>query len=552
MKTTRSILLLWIIISSWNISGIERVDAQTYGDAMPSRFYFRASAGYGIGINGHYAYNLDNTTTGITKTSTNTSKAGNGIYGLIAGGYSLNSNLGTELGLGYFSGFKNEVEYDKGQTNESKINLTGQMYQVIPALVYSVNISHVHPYLRAGLILGMPQYTIEFQNSFKNFNGGNSEYEQKNLYSGGLAIGVQGGLGCNFPITDQIGIFAEATFNNITYAPEKAVVEVETIDGADQLKNKTVSQKEYVFKSRIDPAANQSPDQPAANPLTSMPFGSFTLNFGIKINLGSAKTGTPAEGENQKFYARINSGFGWEMGGDSYQSYQDYSLVYFSQPPEYSGFYSYGTGINAGLGFGFMLTQNFGIDLGFNYAAGMQKFLETWPSNPTYLTTTIMHGNMFQVVPSVVFATRILQFQPYARMGLIAGMGTVYTVMDDHTPNGNPKFTNEHTAWKDGGGVSFGFNTTAGIAYPAGRNLDIFAEASVNAIYDIPEKATMTEFSWNGVDYLGTLTTQGKNKIYKSSWSSTDNNDKRKPMVASQVKYPFNSVVGTIGLRVRF
>ena len=211
-----------------------------------------------------------------------------------------------------------------------------------------------------------------------------------------------------------------------------------------------------------------------------------------------------------------------------------------------------------------MMNPNFGFDLGFNYVSGNtlkssyhndigSGFADVDNSlNKSNLPPTSITGTMFTINPSIVFATHLDILKPYARFGLLVGFGTINTVNESKFPDSSfGGIVDFREAWKYSGGVSLGYNTVLGIAYPITSKLDVYAEACFNSIYDVPLKADATSASINGADILGSMNEENKHSIFKSSYNIS-NQDPNSPETDSPLKFSFNAVVANIGIRMWF
>jgi hypothetical protein len=154
---------------------------------------------------------------------------------------------------------------------------------------------------------------------------------------------------------------------------------------------------------------------------------------------------------------------------------------------------------------------------------------------------------MTQLTIDAVLAARFMNFEPYARFGIILGTGNVYTTDDISVQAYNIQ---SYQKWKNSESLSSGFNAVLGIAHPITHNLDMYVESAFNTIYFIPQKATLIQYTENGQDMLSQVSEQGKNMVYKKSISDADNNDMTKPEVMASVKYSFCSIVPSVGIRL--
>jgi len=198
-----------------------------------------------------------------------------------------------------------------------------------------------------------------------------------------------------------------------------------------------------------------------------------------------------------------------------------------------------------------MLNPNIGFDLGLNHAGNSGYTYKDSPQDSDFYKSAIktVKGEMWQLIPSLVFTTKINSFQPYARLGLILGKGTIYE--DEHwmTYNNNDPVLSSKSVWKYYGGISIGYNTVLGVSYPLNDKFDVFAEASMNMIYDQPEKGTLVEYEENGLNKLESMSFHDRNMVFKSNASYSY--DKAKPTEESLRKFSFNTLVANVGIKMK-
>jgi len=443
-------------------------------DYSTSKYYVKATAGYGIGTNGPYdqSYDMNRNLVLYSAKLGNSFNSGAGI------GYQYNSNLGAELGFGYEYGFKNDFFLGYG----AYIRFTGDMWQTVPALVFSSKAGIFRPYIRTGLIIGIPEVFI-YQNG----------YNQLTRLYGGLATGVQGALGCSVPLRNKKwAVFAEASFNDIGFVPQKG--SVETYGVGNQMQYLPEIFKETVYEKSFNPGANtNNPNQPYTAPAIKQPFNAFVINAGIRLNIGGMPVNAVDDYVSQHILVRLNAGYGIATNGDLYT--ETGTTINAKNV-------SYGTGSNFGGGVAYMFNKTIGFDLGVNDVSSVGIKADNGStispnfSNNYYVKSA--YGNMFQVIPSLVIATHIHKLLPYARLGLILGSGNVY--FNTENPRNGIQSTERFY-----GGLSSGYGLTVGTAYWLSYRYDLFMEACFNNIYDIPQYQSpdpptaqpQVEFSFN-------------------------------------------------------
>jgi len=541
MKKGFRILILIAVLLPFSTSAINKIP-----DSL-SKFYFKASVGYGLGINGELVENTDKDGN-ITNTQ---SKLGTGFGFSASAGYQLFPHLGFEMGIGYFTGIKTNLfsSYYGSETNN------GTIIQCVPSVVFASRLGHFHPYLKLGLILALPEVYAE-TTEIDKYSPNQATTDSKFKYYNGLALGVQTVMGCTVPLSNsRFSIFAEVSFSNVGYFPERYQKYAQTVNGTDDLSKLTISDKQSIYKTKLSNTTTNPSDQPSYYLQTLIHFNTLAFNIGLKWNLGNLSIPTSDERKENPFYVRLQVGYGFEENGDLY--YDDQEESHDLQTTYFSG----GSGLNIGLGAGYMINENLGVDLGANYAFGASlktKYGVLMPHENPFLFPDepigSLNGNMLQVNPSVVLATHIQKIKPYARIGMLIGAGEINSVYDYNIPisNSYPGLGGQfHYAYKLYGGIALGYNAVLGIAYPLRKNMDIYTEAAFNNIYYVPTNGALIQYSKDGVNQLPNINNYSKTINFKYSYNeSVFANYPDKVQIASPLQYSFNTIVASIGVRV--
>jgi hypothetical protein len=198
-------------------------------------------------------------------------------------GYMFNKNIGAELGVSYLIGGKSKAQ--NNYTNDKiDYTLSSKMLRINPSIVISSGFDGINPYAKFGLIIGSGSIMYEYNDN----NDGNIEITKMKM-NGGLALGLSSSIGVLFNLNDKMSFFGELNMINLSYAPTKGEIIEATYNGTDELPKMTTSEKEIEFVdsySSIINYNNSSADsQPRQELKYMMPFGSFGINFGLKISL---------------------------------------------------------------------------------------------------------------------------------------------------------------------------------------------------------------------------------------------------------------------------
>jgi hypothetical protein len=225
-------------------------------------------------------------------------------------GYMFNNKIGFEFGLNYKlktdytltykyhliikdnSGYQRTV--DAWQTSVK----TGSIIMMVPALVIKTEIGKIKSYARFGMILGLPSLkddidcdTSSFDNStHKEFNYFDKA-KIKTKYKGGLNVGINGAIGAEFPVIDElVKFFTEVNLNLISYKPLKEEVTSFHINGYDKLSTLGKNQKETDFSDSYTNTESSmngilKPSSEASKSFRpKYSFSSIAIYVGLKYN----------------------------------------------------------------------------------------------------------------------------------------------------------------------------------------------------------------------------------------------------------------------------
>jgi hypothetical protein len=247
--------------------------------------YVNINAGYGLSMSSQNLYFFDfyNSTSGsnsYTEEQVNVS-LGKGLNVGGAFGYMFNKNIGAELGISYLLGGKSKAKdtYIGGTTDYT---LSSKMLRINPTLVIASGFEKINPYAKFGLVLGSGSIMYEY-----NDNEDGDIYVMKMKLNGGIAFGLSSGIGATFDLNDKMSFFGELNMVNLSYAPTKGKVTEATYNGVDGLPDMTTSDKEIEFVDSYTHNDDNPPadSQPRKALKQKLPFGSFGVNIGLRINL---------------------------------------------------------------------------------------------------------------------------------------------------------------------------------------------------------------------------------------------------------------------------
>ena len=216
-----------------------------------------------------------------------------------------------------------------------------------------------------------------------------------------------------------------------------------------------------------------------------------------------------------------------------------------------------GGGFNANLAFGYMLSNNVGIELGVNEFLGMKKktHIATTYSNSSYTEDLKISGMMLQIVPAIVFTPGLEKVNPYARLGMIVGILPSVVMTDAWTTTsggGTLKATSSsESRARNTGGVAMGFTAAGGVAFDLSEKLSFFGELVFNVITYAPSKGKYTKYTTDGVDELATMKTKEKEWTFEKKYDALENIPDGNPDKQPKESILFSNVELNVGIKLK-
>jgi hypothetical protein len=252
------------------------------------RAYININAGYGVSMSSQNIdyfdfYNLTVGKNSYTVEQVNVS-LGKGLNFGGTFGYMFNENIGAELGISYLLGSKSKAKdeyvYDDNTGGTTDYTLSSKMLRFIPSFVISSGFEGINPYAKLGLVIGTGSIFFDYDD---NDDGDKTIMKMK--LNGGIALGLNAAIGAIFNINDNISLFGELNMVNLSYAPNKGETTELTYNGTDILPDLTTREKEteYVDSYTYNYDSPPPDSEPRQELKQKFPFGSFGINFGVRI-----------------------------------------------------------------------------------------------------------------------------------------------------------------------------------------------------------------------------------------------------------------------------
>jgi len=261
---------------------------------------------------------------------------------------------------------------------------------------------------------------------------------------------------------------------------------------------------------------------------------------------------------SQGMYVRLNAGYGMGASSQNLEDFSNYTRAYRSSNGSYDYTYeqvdiSLGKGLNLGGALGYMFSSNFGAELGVSYLlGGKSTATETYNgSSSSDIYEYSISAKMFRINPSIILTTGSEGLSPYAKFGVIVGMGSI-------------QMEYEYTDTEDGdvsieklkldGGIALGLSAALGVNYKLSESMSLFGEINMVNMSYAPTKGEVTEATYNGANELPDYTTNEKLTDFVDSYSynSQDNQSENEPDKELKQKMPFGSFGLNLGLHIKF
>jgi hypothetical protein len=216
---------------------------------------------------------------------------------------------------------------------------------------------------------------------------------------------------------------------------------------------------------------------------------------------------------------------------------------------------SFGSGLNAGVYFGYWFSDVVGAQLGVNYLFGKKYTFTDNSVNNTNVTdnsTDEVAARSLRLTPALRVGFGHGDVHPYMLGGFSIGLANKITDdLNETTINpGGTDILIESTEYT--GGISVGPFAAVGLNFHLSEKLLFTVELNSYFANWAPTKGEIVTATFNGADALGNMTTDQKQFEYVNKIDQTMNTSASQPTQRLKNYYPMNSVGLTIGLHYEF
>ena len=224
--------------------------------------------------------------------------------------------------------------------------------------------------------------------------------------------------------------------------------------------------------------------------------------------------------------------------------------------------FSLGQGFHAGGAYGYKINDHLGVELGISYFRGSQQYFDTrlimldFEESEDGRPPTIEEGNLrrgfeakvWQLTPALVLEAGFEKLNPYGRLGLVVGVGTIEQSVDAEFPSLVLQSRQERT-----GGVHLGIAAGLGVQYHLSDRWSLYAECTFIGMEMTPEKGLTIQQEVNGVDQVDDLPPNIREVIYTDDYLEyTDQDDPQAPRREPRTTFPMSSIGLHVGAMLRF
>lgn len=246
----------------------------------------------------------------------------------------------------------------------------------------------------------------------------------------------------------------------------------------------------------------------------------------------------------QQSYLRLNTGYSLGAVKSDFSDFHLW-LISTADGPIEDNTFSLGEGFNIGGAYGHMFNEHVGAEIAASYFMGGKSGFTTTSGDMT--NTVDQSARMFQFAPSLVLQAGFEKWNPYARVGMVFGLGSVDQTMSWSSGNTQAKSKSTYN-----GSLALGFTGSLGLNYNINEKFSLFAECTFIGLNYAPTKGKTYESTLNGQNRLDDLAINQKEFIFSDDYDSNADVDISRPSVLQRRYYPMSSFGLNIGLRMNF
>jgi opacity protein-like surface antigen len=257
-------------------------------------FYAKLDLGFSMGIHPAILYQSELTTGSESSSSTTTAikaNLGTGLPFAITAGYRFNDHYAVELSIDYFKGLRTSKTDTRTNgngsstvTDEATTKVSAGMLSITPSFVMSTNCGPVRPYARLGVEIGVSNNYYSIMTGANYMFKSTPQGDMLTRDYGGIAVGIRGAMGVEYPINKMISVFGEIQARAISFSPKHGKVTKYTVDGEDRLSTLTTRESKWDYVKSVTNPNSLTSDDPAQYLRVTHSVSGAILAVGVKIN----------------------------------------------------------------------------------------------------------------------------------------------------------------------------------------------------------------------------------------------------------------------------
>jgi hypothetical protein len=211
---------------------------------------------------------------------------------------------------------------------------------------------------------------------------------------------------------------------------------------------------------------------------------------------------------------------------------------------------SYGEGFHIGGSLGYNINKNLAVEAAVNLIDGRSFETSFYSSHSNGLGIIISNKyelesrtEFVQFIPSLMLRIGWSKFDPYAKVGLILGTGTIfYSFREQDT------YEDIESYYELSKGLGLGYKTSIGTFYHFNDWFSLFAELSVLNNTFSPNRGRLTSYKENGIEMIDGMSVNEREVEYQEEYDFNYNDNHDENVASKEIKQSFP--LGSAGLQI--
>ncbi|HRY32553.1 MAG TPA: outer membrane beta-barrel protein [Bacteroidales bacterium] len=248
----------------------------------------------------------------------------------------------------------------------------------------------------------------------------------------------------------------------------------------------------------------------------------------------------------QKYYIRFNAAYSTGNGNHTLNQFYLYDDIFDSAQNLHRQIStSLGKGLSFGLTGGYQFNESLAGELNVLYLLGSKttaehSFYENWWEYS-------ISSTMLQISPCLVISGKWNKVVPYARLGLLLGIGSIKYIAEEFDMG-----VKERYEWRFDQGLAMGLTSGIGIQYPLNQKMMIFSELTNVNMSWAPRRGTLEKAEVDGQDIFDQLSVRDKEIEFEEDVDFLEYNPSNNDVPNKQpsVNFPYGSLGLQVGVKL--